>query len=273
MTNFICPVCGNELIRNENTYKCIRNHSFDISRKGYVNLLMSQNSKNKQHGDDKLMVRARRDFLNKGYYSRFMEGICETINKYASCGDTILDAGCGEGYYTNNIKKVLLKNNKDADIFAIDISKNALELTNREHKDINRAVASVFKIPMADDSCDILINIFAPFSDEEYKRVIKPCGKLILAIPLENHLMGLKKAVYDKPYKNEVMDYKIDGYEFLEEKKVIYDIFLKTNEDIQNLFMMTPYYYKTSRQDFLKLNNYSSLKTELEFAILVYQKK
>ncbi len=272
MNNFICPVCSEILIKTNTIYKCINNHTFDISKKGYVNLLMSQNNKNKQHGDDKIMVSARRDFLNKGYYSPFMQEICKMVNKYAENNYTILDAGCGECYYTNNIYKYLLENGKCVDLFGIDISKNALEISSREFSQINKTVASVFKIPMQEDSCDILINIFSPFSDMEYKRVIKTGGKLILAIPLENHLWELKEAVYEKPYKNEVATYNIDGYNFLEEKRVEYDVTLQGNDTIKNLFMMTPYYYKTSKTDFDKLDNYEILSTRLEFAILVYEK-
>ena len=80
MTNneslFSCPVCGTPLYKEVGQYKCINNHTFDISRQGYVNLLMSMTSKNKRHGDDKLMVKSRRDFLGNGYYSKLSKEIC-----------------------------------------------------------------------------------------------------------------------------------------------------------------------------------------------------
>lgn len=38
---FACPVCGNSLMINGKSYKCIDNHSFDAAKSGYVNLLTS----------------------------------------------------------------------------------------------------------------------------------------------------------------------------------------------------------------------------------------
>ena len=68
MISFICPVCKNELSEEEKLYRCENGHCFDKSKFGYVNLLQSQKSSAKRHGDDRLMVRARRDFLDSGYY-------------------------------------------------------------------------------------------------------------------------------------------------------------------------------------------------------------
>ena len=41
-----------------------------------------------------------------------------------------------------------------------------------------------------------------------------------MAIPGEEHLWELKKAVYETPYKNEVRDYPLDGFEFLGTQKL-----------------------------------------------------
>ena len=65
--SFICPVCKQRLTRSGSCYRCRGNHSFDIAKSGYVNLLLSQQSSQKRHGDDKAMVLARRRFLEKEY--------------------------------------------------------------------------------------------------------------------------------------------------------------------------------------------------------------
>lgn len=49
-------------------------------------------------------------------------------------------------------------------------------------------------------------------------------------------------------------------------------ITIESNDDIKNLFMMTPYYYKTSEKDFRKLNDIDSIKISTEFAVLAYRK-
>ena len=82
-----CPKCDKKLNIVDKSYRCENGHSYDIAKKGYVNLLMSQQSSQKRHGDDKLMVRSRRDFLEKGYYSDLCDEICSVINKIKSDND------------------------------------------------------------------------------------------------------------------------------------------------------------------------------------------
>ena len=80
MVYFRCPVCGEILRENENGFSCVSGHGFDKASSGYVNLLMS-NASGKRHGDDKLMVRSRRDFLEKGFYSGLKKELVKAINK------------------------------------------------------------------------------------------------------------------------------------------------------------------------------------------------
>ena len=64
---FCCPVCKGKLKREGNALHCEKNHSFDFSRSGYVNLLQSNKMHSKMPGDNKEMVAARTRFLNAGY--------------------------------------------------------------------------------------------------------------------------------------------------------------------------------------------------------------
>ena len=271
--NFICPVCENPLTLENRTYKCKSGHCFDLSKSGYVNLLLSQQSKLKRHGDDKTMVKARRDFLNKGYYTPLLDGLYECITPYIKDGSCVLDAGCGEGYYTANLFERFAKSDISTEFLAVDISKDALDLLGKRAPAIKRAVASVYKLPVATNSCDVVLNVFAPIANEEYLRVLKPNGIFVCAVALENHLFSLKKAVYDTAYKNEIGDFSLDNFEIIEKKEIKYSISISSNEDILTLFKMTPYYYKTSKTDFDKLLNLDALKTEIEFGLIIYKKK
>jgi 23S rRNA (guanine745-N1)-methyltransferase len=271
MAGFICPVCGKALELRDRSYICPEAHCFDVSKSGYVNLLMSQKSGN--HGDDKLMVKARRDFLEKGYYDALRDKITETVKKYASDGSVILDAGCGECYYTSHFCDCLAQAGISSEVLAVDISKNALAAAKSRSKEIKKAVASIFHLPVADSSCDIIVNVFAPFCREEFLRVLKPDGIYIQIIPLEEHLWELKNIVYEKPYKNEVGAYVIEGFELAKASELRRKVILKETADIRNLFMMTPYYYRTSEKDFQKLLTVSSLKVSTEFAVLAFRKK
>lgn len=274
MSGFICPVCRLELKRGEHSYKCEKGHSFDISSKGYVNLLLSKDMNAKLPGDNKMMVNARADFLSKGYYSHLAKEMSRAVTENFK-GGLILDAGCGEGYYTEEIYRSVREKAENVKLCAVDISKFACARAAKRFKgDISceTAAASVFHLPMADGSADILVTMFAPFCREEYFRVLKKGGCLIMAIPGENHLFSLKEAVYDEPYRNETADYDIDGFEFLESRKISRKIFIDNSEDIKSLFSMTPYYYKTGTHGHERVNALEHLETEAEFEVLIYRK-
>lgn len=268
MTEFICPVCGKILDKNEKSYVCESRHSFDISRKGTVNLLLSQKSR---HGDDKLMVNARRSFLDKGYYKALLDVLCGFASETVRSGDTVLDCGCGECWYTANIEEYLGKKGIPADIIGIDVSKEAISAGASRSRSLRLAVASVFEIPVAAKTCDTVISLFAPFAPEEYRRVLKNGGYFLTAFPLEDHLWELKKAVYDEPYRNTVSNMEIDGFKLVKSEDIHETINLRTNEDIMSLFSMTPYYYKTSQADRDKLMKLSVLETQIEFRAALYK--
>ncbi len=264
-TKFICPICKKPL-NGEKSLNCENNHCYDRAKTGYINLL---SGKGGNHGDPKDMVIARRDFLDKGYYKPLADTVAQTLLCITRKDGTVLDCGCGECYYTDAVATAL----PDAYVMGIDVSKDAVNYGAKRNKSIDLAVASVYAIPVADTSVDTVISIFAPAATREFARVLKPNGYLVMAIGGENHLWSLKKAVYDKPYKNETADYNIDGFEFVDKKAVSYTIDLTSNRDIKNLFSMTPYYHKTSQGDMAKLDKLEALTTEIEFEVLVYKNK
>ncbi len=271
MSLFICPVCKEKLTEFEKVYKCESGHCFDKSRFGYVNLLQSQKSSAKRHGDDRMMVRARRDFLDSGAYGFLRDAICRVCAEYMPQSASVLDAGCGEGYYSEGVKNFC--DDKKPDVYGVDISKDALEFLGKRKCRVHSAVASVFDLPFADGSFDMVFNIFSPEADAEYGRVLKKGGFLIRVIPCENHLFGLKAAIYDKPYYNEMPSVDIADFRCITTKQLSERIQLTDNETIQNLFKMTPYYYKTGVDDQNKISSLDYLETEAEFEIRVYRKE
>lgn len=268
MSCFMCPVCKCELHSDGKTYTCENNHSFDVSKDGYVNLLMSQQSSAKRHGDDKLMVRSRRDFLNKGYYKSLCDALCECIKLTVKNDGVIIDVGCGEGYYTDAVR-----NSFGGKIFGIDISKDALRYASKSMKNAEFAVASAFSLPFKDESADCLINIFAPSAYDDFYRVLKNDGCLIKAVPLENHLWELKCALYDEPYKNKPEKRNEELFELVSFKEIKYQIEITDKEDISNLFRMTPYYYKTGKAEAERLLQLEELTTTVHFGLEIYKKR
>ncbi len=273
MSLFVCPVCKCGLTESEKLYKCEKGHCFDKSKFGYVNLLQSQKSSAKRHGDDRLMVRARRDFLDSGAYGFLRETLCKVCGKYMPEGGTVLDAGCGEGYYSSAIKSYFEQNGKKLEVYGVDISKDALEFLGKRKCVIPCAVASLFELPLADESVDCVMNIFSPEADSEFRRVLKKGGLLIRVIPRERHLFELKAAIYDEPYLNEMPPVELEFFECISTKQLEAKFLVESNEMIQNLFKMTPYYYKTGVDDQKKINNLDVLETEASFEIRVYRRE
>lgn len=282
----ICPVCAEKndspplLQMKGNTLRCPKNHSFDISSKGYVNLLLSQHKNVKDPGDSKEMIAARRMFLDSGAYSGLREALCECAAKYAEGlpkPALMIDCGCGEGYYTVGMHDAV----PEIQVCGIDISKNVLAAAhsrinaNGVKRNIFCAAASVFRLPLADKSADMAAVIFAPFQSAELLRVVKPGGIILTAIPGERHLFGLKSLLYDRPRLNEVKPYEIPGMKLLEKRGIQGELHLTSQELLNALFTMTPYYYKTSPQDSNRLYGYfgthDSFADEIDFQVLCYR--
>ena len=157
-------------------------------------------------------------------------------------------------------------------VCGVDISRDALICAHRRAPELTLAVASIAHLPVADASCDLVLNVFAPHDAAEFARVLRTNGVLLRVIPLERHLWGLKQAVYDRPYENTVPDPALPGFTLAEQRALRGTITLRTNADIEALFCMTPYYYKTGARDQAKLHALDTLTTETEFALLIYRK-
>lgn len=272
MSEFTCPVCGQRLDKHGSQMKCPLGHSYDISRRGYINLLMSQASSKKRHGDDGEMVSARTRFLSLGYYDRLRSEVCDIAVRLIPQGGVIADIGCGECYYTEHIAKTMKEKNIPCDIYGIDISKKALDAAGKRNCGISLAVASAFSLPIADEAANLMLNLFAPHEPKEFVRISAPGAKMIRVFPLERHLWELKEAVYDVPYENVIDTLDFPGFTLMYKKELSYRIHLASQSEILDLFTMTPYCYKTSEKDRKKLDSLTSLDTRVEFCIVVYEK-
>ena len=259
----ICPVCGEKLIKNERTYICGKNHSFDTAKEGYVNLLTGKHKAGELIGDNRDMARARRTFLEKGYYDFLADELC----KYIKQDDMLLDISCGEGYYTDYMRR-----KTGADVAGFDISKEMIRLAAKKYKEVNFFVANIARIPVGSESVDIAVQICAPFSEKEFARILKKDGILLSVVPGKRHLWGLKEILYENPYENNEDETVDECLENTDSITVSTKVTLSGQEEIMSLFAMTPYYYKTGEKDRLKLENAGSLTTELEFVIRKFEK-
>ncbi len=267
-TVWICPVCGQPLAETGSSLQCGKHHNFDRSKKGAVYLLPPNKKHSGLPGDNPDMVRARRDFLSKGYYAHLKDTLTEAVKPFLHKNAVLLDAGCGEGYYTSGIHAAF----PQAAVYGVDISKTAANYAAKADPSGHYAVASVFHLPVADNVCDVVMSIFAPYCGGEFQRVLKSDGMFIMAIPAEKHLWELKTAVYDHPYENAVRDYALDGFSFIQKLETSQTIHLDSVADVRALFGMTPYAYRTGAKERERLAALAELSVQTAFEVLVYQK-
>ena len=126
-------------------------------------------------------------------------------------------------------------------------------------------------MPFADRSFDLLLNVFAPLATEEYRRVLRPGGVLLMAIPDRRHLFEMKEVLYDTPRENEVADFALDGFTFLGAEPVKSRFTLTGREQIRALFSMTPYFYRTPEAGRQRLDALDRLEVTAEFLLLSYR--
>ena len=267
---FVCPICGAALGRETARYACPAGHSFDIAKEGYVNLLPANRQHSKAPGDDKDMTAARTRFLEGGWYAPLREKLCELVRRDLPQSGALLDAGCGEGWYTVALADAAAA--KGGRTAGVDLSKPAVKKAARRCPHAEMAVASVYHLPLADGSVHMLVDCFSPLATEEFYRVLSPGGKFLYVVPGPRHLWELKEILYTNPYENEEKVEDYPGF-VLEAVLPVETAFTLTDpQDIQALYHMTPYTWKTPKEGAERLAGVEKLTVTAQFRIHVYQK-
>ncbi len=274
-TDFLlCPICGSELYVDGKSYRCKpmqgqKSHCFDLSSSGYVDLSYRSGGR----GDSKEAVNDRTAFLNKQYYLPLADEIKRICEKYLRNDFFLVDAGCGEGYYSDYIAM----NFADSFVFGADLSKHAVHRASvrrniRGGNNSFYSVASVFALPVRSAIADGMLSMFAPIAQDECLRALKDGGILIIGAAGDRHLYDLKEAIYDEVHINEDRADLPTSMTLLEKTNVSYRINIDNNEDIQRLFGMTPYKFRTSSKSIELLNARDYLETEVNVDFYVYKK-
>lgn len=325
---FVCPYCQSPLILDSKTWLCdgslndkATRHPFDVARQGYVNLLPVQSKKSKQPGDSQQSIDARHRFLTQGFYQPLQQCIASLANQNPDNtekaeqstqlkGQTWLDVGCGEGYYTQAIAQALTSPNFNNDqvsetritgsgwaLIALDISKPAVATTARVAKQnhqlwyqleamnipaktscIYPMVASAAALPLSNKSIDAISSIFSPILPEEFARVLKEGGRLIIAKPDSGHLQSMREALFDEVRPH-------DSDKFLEElapyfiqiatHKISADLNLDS-QSLADLLTMTPYSYRAhvkKREALLASTEQQPFQTTARFVVYELRRK
>ncbi|MCX7085116.1 MAG: 23S rRNA (guanine(745)-N(1))-methyltransferase [Methylococcales bacterium] len=264
-----CPICGEPLIVsiNQRSYSCSNRHSFDCAKEGYINLLPVQQKHSKEPGDNKVMLDARRLFLEASFYEPLAKAIALIINAIQTPNQpaNILDLGCGEGYYTRKISE-LCQSSALIKLFGNDISKFAISAAAKKQKSAQFIVASSNKLPYVSNFFDVVIRVFAPSEATELCRIIKTSGYLITVTPGPRHLWQIKEHIYTN-VKEHTEDAEIpDGFTQLSSQRISYKI-SPNAEQRAALLQMTPFAWSASEEIKAKLNALDELNIETDFIV------
>jgi 23S rRNA (guanine745-N1)-methyltransferase len=179
-----CPTCHSTLRARPHALDCGNGHSFDIARQGYAHL---GTGRRLPAGDTAQMVADRIAFLDAGHYQPLREAIAHATPHDA---ELIVDVGAGPGYYLAGV----LEQAGGASGLAMDVSKPALKKAAHCHERAEAVLADAWReLPLRDDSVDVLLNVFAPRNGDEFARVLKKTGVLVVVTPQPDHLKELRE--------------------------------------------------------------------------------
>ena len=265
--NWTCPNCRQPLQHRDNSLVCAANHCFDRAKEGYVNLLPANRKRSKDPGDNREMIEARRRVHAAERYRPLALRIATLLGAEVGDAATVLDLGCGEGYYDG----VLLEQIKGIGLFGVDVSKPAVRLASRALPAGNFAVASSFDVPLADASVDAAFSVFAPTGDAELGRLLKPGGCFLDVSPGPRHLWELRQMIYEQPRPHAPVERSLVGFDRLEHELLEFTLDLE-GQGLQDLIAMTPYAYGGRRESKSQLDTLQGLNLQASFSLALYRR-
>lgn len=268
-----CPICRQPLFEREGGVACAANHQFDRAKQGYLPLLPAHHRRSASPGDDKAMLEGRRRFLQAGFYQPLADLLAEKVVQLAGALNplTLLDSGCGEGYYLGKIIAEAQSSETGMQPYGFDISKDAAKLSAKSVPEASIAVASSFQLPIVDLSVDVLLRVFSPGSVEEVARVLKAEGEFWRVVPGPRHLFELKQALYDDVRLHELPE-SPEGFVLLESLPLSFVMSLTSAESIEQLLQMTPFVWHGSEQGKAQLRKSHELNVTADFVLQRYRK-
>ena len=263
----ICPLCGNPLLRQEKQYICPNRHSFDIARQGYIHLLPVQNKHSRNPGDTREQVLSRRAFLEEGYYAAIAEALYEEAAALNIRG-AILDAGCGEGYYSAALAEKL-----NLPLTGLDISKEAVRCAAAKYKNAQWLCATAAHIPVPDGSAGLLMSLFAVTLPEEFHRVLAEDGYFFQVLAAQDHLLGLKSVIYPElKFREKDSVPELPGFELVKSRPIRFS-FTVEGDQVQNLFSMTPHVFRIGKEGALRLQETKILTDTASCVLNIYRRQ
>lgn len=271
-----CPVCL-EPLRPEGSkpprWLCDNQHSYDVARDGYVNLLVAQHKKSKAPGDTQAMVAARQRVLNSQLYQPISDWLNQWLLELCLPSQTALqiaDVGCGEGYYTQRLAQALSDHQVEHQLYGVDISKEALKRAAKRSADIHWLVASGGQLPFQAHSLDLITCLFTNLMPAGLASALKPGAAVVLLNTGPQHLIELRQKIYQEVKEqafNPTEKMQQSGYRLSGEQRLTFTTQLSSNQQILDLLQMTPHWWRIKEDALLRLQQYQQLAITLDIVL------
>ena len=231
-----CPLCGGAFSRKENSLVCDKRHTYDIARQGYVNFVPGQ----KEMFYKKELFESRAKVFGAGVYAPVIERLSEAVDRYVQTDNPVLlDAGCGEGYYTKAVCP-----DRTMTRIGFDLSKDAVKLAAKGPKTAMFFAADLKNIPIQDHHVDVLLDIFTPANYAEFARVLKSDGLVMKLAPRSGYLRELRLLAGERLRHQEYDSGDVERYvhekmNVIAQEAITYTLPV-TQETVYHLARMTP---------------------------------
>jgi 23S rRNA (guanine745-N1)-methyltransferase len=260
----VCPICPQEdeaaLQLVDRTVRCERQHSFDVARQGYLNLLRGPPP---AHADTPAMIAARDRVLSGPVYQPLLEAVASATRAVLTAfpgdppgtdnlreagrtaaggpfvgapGPAVLDCGSGTGHYlaaaltassvlTAAAPAAQANRGVGARGIGADVSVAAARRTARWPLPIGAVVADVWRgLPVRTGSIAVVLSVFAPRQVAEFVRVLASGGAVVTAHPRPEHLVELRRRlglIGLHPQKSERLEAAFDADFALSEQRLV----------------------------------------------------
>ena len=207
------------------------------------------------------MVNARTAFLSEGFYDPIASELAELIAAQTQNEPTLVDAGCGEGYYLEKVDSLI---DTQLHLIGFDISKWAVQRAAKRCQG-TWLVASNIRIPLADNSADVVLDMFGFPNFDSFARILKPYGKLICVTPGDKHLIELREIIYPTVKPTNSRQYP-DFFRRDTQKHITYEVKLD-KASLSNLLAMTPHLYRAPKDGLAKLATLEQMSMTIDVTL------
>ena len=254
---FACPICQTQMVvREQGSLCCEGNHTFDIAKQGYVNMMTHAASSKYS----KELFESRSAIIASGLYDRLEATIAEKLVGVK----TVLDTGCGEGSHLARIMAQI----EGVIGIGIDIAKEGILTAARQYPEQIWCVGDLAKSPYAEGSFDAILNILSPANYEEFKRLLAPGGCVVKVVPQSGYLKELRTQLYadseKETYSNaQTVERFKEIFAHTTVERLTYTMPI-TSEQIPALLTMTPMGWHKAEDRELKL---STITIDLDISV------